>query len=250
MLRPFSNLQNFALAARDGEIGKVKELYFDDQSWIVRYVVVDTGKWLATRKVLLAPQAFGLIDEDSRLIAVHLTRQQIENSPPIETDQPVSRQHEEDFHRYYGYPAYWLGIDTAALTGIPAFAPPPMENRAESAGRPSGDPHLRTTEEVDGYAVHAREGEIGHVADFIVDEEGWSLRYVVISLSWLPTRKILLAPGWIDRVSWDDMQVFVPLTRDTIQEAPEWDDAEPINRAFEERLYAYYGQHGYWPAGV
>jgi uncharacterized protein YrrD len=250
MLRKFSDIKGFALAALDGGIGKIKELYFDDQSWTVRYVVVNTGGWLAARQVLIAPSSLGIIDEDSKLIAVHLNKQQIEDSPPIDADKPVSRQHEDEWHRYYGYPPYWLGADTMALAGGPVFAPPPVPDENAASRKPSGDPHLRSTSDVTGYSIHATDGDIGHVDDFIVDDEDWGVRYVVISRSWWPAKKVILSPDWIDRISWEEMKIFVPLSRETIKDAPEWDDDQPISRSFEERLYDYYGRHGYWPIGV
>ena len=248
MLRQFTNFKNFALAARDGEIGKVKELYFDDQSWIVRYVVVDTGGWLTGRKVLLAPQSFGTIDEESKLIAVHLTKEQIENSPPIEADKPVSRQHEEEWHRYYGYPGYWLAPEAIAFGTAPQLAEAVTETReAKSEGR--GDAHLRSTSEVAGYSIHAADGDLGHVDDFIVDDGGWSIRYVVVSRSWLG-KKVILSSEWIERVSWEERSVFVRLTREAIKNAPEWDDSQPITRRFEERLFGHHERHPYWPTDV
>ncbi len=251
MLRQFSDIKNFALAAHDGEIGKVKEFYFDDQSWAVRYVVVDTGGWLTGRKVLIAPRSFGMIDEKARLIAVHLTKEQIENSPPIETDKPVSRQFEAEWYRYYGYPGYWLAPEAIAFGGM---APLPDAVAAEQAKREervtSGDPHLRSTSEVSGYSIHATDGDIGHVDDFLVDDSAWAIRYVVISRSWWPGKKVILSPEWIARVSWEEMKVFIPLTRETIRTAPDWDDTQPIGRAFEQRLHDYYGRRGYWPIEV
>lgn len=243
MLRPFNDIKNFALAARDGEIGKVKELYFDDQIWIVRYVVVDTGGWLTGRKVLLAPVSVGMIDEPTKLIAIHLTKEQIENSPPIEADQPVSRQFEEAWYGYYGYPGYWLTMEPAVLGTTAAFVPPPMPVVIEQ----HSDPHLRSTSEVTGYSIHASDGDIGHIDDFLVDDSVWAIRYVVISRSWWAGKKVILSPEWIERLSWAERKVFVSLTRETIKDAPDWEDAQPISRAFEEQLHDYYGRHGYWP---
>jgi hypothetical protein len=246
VLRQFSETKNFALAASDGEIGKVKELYFDDQSWTARYLVVDTGGWLSDRKVLIPPHSLGVIDNEHQLIAVHLTREQVEKSPPIETAKPVSRQYEEEWHAYYGYPGYWLAPDTWAVGAIPPsiVAPPVPPGESE---KEFGDPHLRSTGEVIGYSIRAHDGDIGHVDDFVVDDAGWIVRYVVITRSWWPGKKVLLAPEWIERISWDEMKAFVPISRDTIKDAPDWDDSQPITRAFEERLYDYYGHKRYWP---
>ncbi|MDQ3624336.1 MAG: PRC-barrel domain-containing protein [Verrucomicrobiota bacterium] len=253
MLRPFNEIKNFALAARDGEIGKVKELYFDDQSWIVRYAVVDTGGWLTGRKVLIAPRSLGTIDQESKLIAVDLSRAQIEHSPPIEADKPVSRQFEEQWYRYFGYPAYWLAPDAAEFGAASAAAEAQVQAAREaerSARAASGDPHLRSTGEVSGDSIHATDGDIGRVDDFIVDDDGWVIRYLAISPSWWAGKKVLLAPEWIERISWEKMQVFVPLSRQAIREAPEWDDSQPITREFEQRLHDYYGRRGYWPVEV
>ena len=249
MLRQFSDIKNFALASSDGEIGKVKELFFDDQSWAVRYIVADTGGWLSGRQVLLAPFSFGAIDEEGKAIAVHLTKEQIENGPPIDSDKPVSRQFEEEWYRYYGYPSYWNAAEPMAFGMASPFVPPPVEIPAPNENRrEAGDPHLRSTSEVTGYSIHASDGNIGHVDDFIVDDHAWTIRYVVISRSWWPGKRVIVSPEWIERVSWPEMQVFVPLTRETIKDAPDWDDSQPISRAFEQQLHDYYGRRGYWPA--
>jgi len=251
MLRRFSDLKNFALAARDGEIGKVKEVYFDDQTWTTRYVVVDTGGWLRGRKVLIAPHTLGLIDFESELIAVHLNRAQVEDSPSIDTEKPISRQYEEEWHRYYDYPAYWL-IPEAVGFASPPLTPEttihqPRKTGGASLAEAHVNPNLRSSNEVTGYSIHAIDGDIGHVADFIIDEEGWSIRYIVISLSRWVGKDLLMSPEWIERICWEDEHVYVPLMRVTIREAPEWDESKPISREFENRLFEHYGRPGYWP---
>jgi PRC-barrel domain len=254
MLRPFSHIKNFALAARDGEIGKVKELYFDDQNWIVRYVVVDTGGWLTGRKVLLLPSSIGAIADESKLIAVHLTKERIENSPPIDADKPVSRQHEEEWHRYYGYSGYWLVPEAIAFGAMPVVTGVQTqavdEARRAKGSEEQDDPHLRSTSEVTDYSIHATDGEIGKVDDFIIDDEGWAIRYVVILRSWWAGKKVILSPEWIERVSWEESEVFVSLSRETIKNAPAWDESHPISRDFEQRLFDYYGRRAYWPIEV
>ena len=247
MLRQVSDIKNLALAARDGEIGKVKELYFDDESWVTRYLVVDTGGWLTGRKVLISPQSLGLIDEEKKLVPVNLVKAQVEHSPSIDADKPVSRQYEESWHQHYGYPGYWLVPEAMAFGATPPLLEVPPADRE---AREKGDPHLRSTSEVTGYSIHATNGDIGHVDDFVVDDEDWVIRYVVISRSWLPEKKVILATEWTDQVSWEERKVFVPLTREAIKNAPEWDDAQPITRAFESRLHDYYGRQGYWPIDV
>ena len=129
---------------------------------------------------------------------------------------------------------------------VPPLVPPPQ---AQAEREPRGDPHLRSTSEVTGYSIHATDGDIGHVDDFIVDDGGWSIRYVVVSRSWLG-KKVILSPDWIERVSWEESSVFVRLTREAIKDAPEWDDAQPITREFEERLYGHHERRPYWPTDV
>ena len=109
MLRSVKKLFEDKLGASDGEIGHVKDFYFDDQNWAVRYLVADTGSWMPGRLVLISPHAFGNLYQGGKVLLVNLTRQQIENSPSIESHKPVSRQYEEEYHRYYGWPFYWRG---------------------------------------------------------------------------------------------------------------------------------------------
>ncbi len=241
MLRKLSDLENFALAATDGEIGRLRRLYFDGESWVVRYLVVNTGGWLSGRDVLIAPRSLGPIDQRAERIAVHLTREQVEKSPPIETNKPISRQYEEQWHRHYGYPGYW------ASDAVPFATPAPLP---PEDFQPRGDPHLCSTREVTDYAVAAKDGEIGSISDFIVDDRDWMIRYVVISRGWLAPKDVILGTEWIDEVSWEDKAVRVPLAREAIKDAPEWDASQPITREFEIRLHDYYGRKGYWPIDV
>jgi hypothetical protein len=244
MLHRFRDLKNCELAASDGEIGKIKELCFSDQRWVVRNVVVDTGGWLLGRKVLIPPHSLGLIETDKKLIAVHLTREQIENSPLLDADKPPSRQYEEEWNRYYGSALYWVPEATGVGAMVPPIAPvveapPPRRSR--------GDPHLRSTSEVLDYAIHATDGDIGRVEDFIVDDESWHIRYLVILRSWWAGTEVLLSPAWVDLVSWDEMKVFIGLSRETIKSAPVWDGSETLARSYEESLYSHYGKERYWP---
>ena len=121
-----AGLRGHKLAASDGSIGHVKDFYFDDKTWAIRYVVADTGTWLSGRQVLLSPHAFGSLFPDGRDLIVNLTREQIENSPPIEWHKPVSRQYEEEYHRYYGWPYYWEGDGLwGGMRGFPVLEVPP-----------------------------------------------------------------------------------------------------------------------------
>ena len=247
MLRSLKQLQNFKLIARDGAIGSVRDFYFDDSRWIVRYLIADTaGFWEESHQVLVSPIAFRQADWATREFHLALTVAKVRQSPGIGLDKPVSRQFEQDYFRYYGWPYYW-GSD-----GIWGQWSYPGE-LAASAGSPPpgpdmpGDPHLRSIHEVVGYHILAQGTEIGHVDDFIVDDETWSIRYLVVDTSnWWLGKKVLLAPHWVDEISWADNNVAMGLAPDTIRNSPEWQPDELVNREYETRLYDYYGRPGYW----
>jgi hypothetical protein len=244
MLRSVKSLRGYQILAQDGEIGKIHELLFDDQVWVIRYFVVDTGNWLPGRKVILPPHAFGQPDWVEGQIPVNLTRKQVEEAPPIDADEPVSRQHETALHQYFEWRPYWLGGAALESTVKEEKEQP---GRDPEAGVETGDPTLRSTREVIGYHIEATDGPIGHVDDFIVDDVDWQLRYMVVDTkNWLPGRKVLVALSWIDIINWAQRLVNVDLTRDRIERSPEFDPAEPVNRRYEEVLYDYYGRPRYW----
>jgi uncharacterized protein YrrD len=256
-LRSLKDVQGAAIRATDGEIGSVHELLFDDQHWTARYLVADTGGWLTGRLVLLSPAVLGDLDWQERTLDVRLTRRQIEESPDITTDQPVSRQHELDLANYYGYGPYWggvglwgpamypVGLWRAGTVSAPVGAATDEPSRATQEER--GDPHLRSTREVAGYAIAARDDEIGHVADFILDDESWAVRYLVVDTrNWWPGKHVLVAPQWITGISWPDRAVMVGLTRAEVKGGPEYDPSRVLGREDEARLYRHYGRAGYW----
>jgi hypothetical protein len=244
-------LKDFAVRATDGDLGTVEDLYFDDETWAIRYLIVDTGKWLSGRRVLISPISAAHLDWDAKRLDVALTAKQVEHSPEIDTHQPVSRQHEAEYLGYYGYPYYWGG---PYLWG-PAFYPAGLvrslnasaEAIAEKVRKESPDSHLRSTEAVTGYHVEAADGGIGHVDGFVVDDQAWTIRYIeVATRNWLPGKKVLVSPAWMERVSWTDSKVYTGLSREAIKEAPEYIESRPVTRDYEDRLYLHYGQPPYW----
>jgi hypothetical protein len=247
MLRSMNEIMGYKIEASDGELGRAKDFLFDDHSWVVRYLVVDTGGWLQDRQVLISPLATREPDWTRGGIPVALAKKQIENSPRIESDLPVSRQNEQRLADYYSWQPYWQ-------YGVPLGAPVAMlpvlstEFAIDSGKKDStGDPDLRSVKEVTGYRIHASDGEIGHVADFIVQTEGWVIRYLVVDTrNWLPGRKILVSPAWVKRVDWDEKRLHVDLSRQEIRGSVEFDPSAPINRDYEARLYDYYGRPKYW----
>jgi uncharacterized protein YrrD len=245
MLRNAKTLKGYKLDSLDGEIGKVNEFYFDDRHWTIRYLVADTGNWLTGRQVLISPYALRAVRTEEQNIAVELTRKQIEDSPSLKTDQPVSHQFEEGYYGYYGWPKYWGGL---CRWGTYPYIVRNRRNWSESAqpGK-AWDRHLRSTDSVSGQHVQATDGEIGHVEDFIIDDETWAIRYLILNThNWWPGKRVLVSPQWIERVSWSESKVFVNLSRETIKQSPEYAHQTTPSRAYETGLYLHYNRLGYW----
>lgn len=245
MLNKAKTLKGYTLDSLDGEIGKVKEFYFDDQHWAIRYLVAETGNWLTSRQVLISPYALAAVSKEEEQIACDLTKKQIEDSPSLERDKPVSRQFEETYYRYYGMPLYWGG---AHMWGEYPYIVRNREQWKESAqDENTWDPHLRSTQDVSGHHIQATDGEIGHVEDFVIDDETWAIRYLIIDTqNWWPGRKVLVSPQWIERVSWNESKVLVSLSREAIKQSPEYTEESLLTRDYETALHRYYDRQGYW----
>jgi hypothetical protein len=246
MLTNASFVKGLVIHATDGELGTVDQFFFDDETWAIRYLTVATAGWLSGRQVLISPMSIIRTDWQANRLDVALTKLQVENSPDIDTHQPVSRQHEVDLLGYYGYPYYWGG---PYLWG-PAFYPVGIPIAAPTAGSTqagSADSHLRSSTAVHGYRIETTDGEIGHLDGYIVDDETWSIRYIeVATRNWLPGKKVLLSPEWIDRISWQDQTLSVALPTDAIRNAPEYIMSRPLSREYENKLYLHYGRVPYW----
>jgi len=226
MLQNIKNLYGERLLASDGEIGHVLDFYFDDQNWAVRYVVADTGSWLAGRQVLLSPHAFGRPQQGGKLLQVNLTRKQIEDSPSIESHKPVSRQYEEEYHRYYGWPCYWQGgglwgPSALPILEMPAELYPKALGRTSHAPPPKADTYLRSALALNGYRLEASDGKIGYVSDYMLDTGSWEIRQLVIKIGhWLAGKEVEIATSKIDRISYDESTVFVNLTGKNVEQSP------------------------------
>jgi hypothetical protein len=110
-----------------------------------------------------------------------------------------------------------------------------------------GDPHLRSAREVTGYSIRGTDDSVGSAADFLIDEEGWVIRYLVVDTGgWLSGRKVLIAPPWVSEVSWATQEVQVTLTRAEIEASPEYTPDMALDRAYEEQLHGHYGRRAYW----
>jgi hypothetical protein len=279
MLRSMSDLEDYTIRATDGSVGLVKDFYFDDQTWVIRYLAIDTGNWLYSRSVLISPIAIGKPNWAERALPVSITREQVKGSPHIAAGQPISRQFEKQYLGYYRFSYYWDGVglwgDGAApgvlITG--ALASPPTEasrereiayEHAESTQQQQQqqqqdhqDIHLRSCKAVVGCHIHASDGDIGRVQGMLVDEDTWAVRYLIVETGhWWRGHQVLIAPQWIEAVGWQpkwikevgwaDAVVTVNLTRQAVQDAQPYSAGLQLERAQEAALHQHYGLPGYW----
>jgi hypothetical protein len=248
----------------------VRDIYFDDHKWVMRYLIVETGSWLSARKVLISPIAIGQPDWAARVLPVSITQEQVKGSPDIDTDKPVSRQHEMQYLGYYGYPHYWGGdglwgiraYPGAMLTGV-GYAGSGADylvaqandvraaEAAEERHEDNSDPYLRSCNALLRYHIEATDGGMGHVKGLLVDEETWAIRYLIVETSnWWGGHQVLIAPQWIQEISWPHATIDVNLTRQAVKEAPAYDASLPLNRDHEMNLYRHHGRAGYWAEEV
>ena len=245
MLNNAKTLQGYKLSSLNGEIGTVKEFYFDDHHWTIRYLVVDTGGWLLGRKVLISPHSLRSVDKEKQTVEVNLTKKQIEDSPSPESDKPVSRQFEEQYHSYFGWPMYG-DLPSGRSNSHHVTYDTETQTLDDQGGKPF-NLHLRSTKDVSDHHVQATDGEIGHVEDFIIDTKTWAIRYLIVDThNWLPSKKVMVSPEWIDHVSWVEEKVYIDLTQKSIQECPEFTKMNLITRDFEEGLHNHFKRPGYW----
>jgi hypothetical protein len=267
-LRSLKDLEGFVIQAMDGTIGHVKDFYFDDQTWTVRYIIVETGSWLSSRKVLISPLSLLTPDWSARALPVSITIEQVKLSPDIDTDKPVFRQHEALFLGYYGYPYYWAGnglwgggaypgsivMGLGAGGGDAPYRHAQAEDERAATAAISGDgedPHLRSCHALLRYHIEASDGGMGPVRDLLFDDHSWAIRYLSIDTSnWWLGHEVLIAPQWITQLSWPDAAVSVALTQQAIKAAPPYVPSAPLERQYEERLYRHYDRVGYWVSGA
>jgi len=253
MLRSSDRSIGLAVDATDGEIGTIKDFYFDDYFWRIRYIVVDLGNWLVGRQVLISPEAIAEFEDGS--VRTVLSKEQVRHSPDIDTAKPITRQHEEEVRRYFSWPYYW-NYDTSRHPEQSRINTTPVEEGASEGEKdtkgeiPNAEEsqlHLQSIKEIKGYRIRAIDHDIGHVDDFIFDDNAWALRYFVIDTrNWLPGKHVLAACPWVERIEWNVSKITFPVTRERIRSAPEYHRSEPITKAYETALFQHYDKPGYW----
>ena len=204
MLRTMADLEDYSVAATDGSVGRVQDFYLDDELWIVRYFLVDTGAWLAKRQVLISTQSIRAPNWFNRLLPVSMTRLEVAESPDIDTSGPEHHDH-----------------------------------------------HLRSCRTVISSRIRAPAGDVGHICGFLIDDENWAIRYLIVDTrNWWLGHRVLIAPEWIESVSWDNHRVSLKLTREAVRNAPPYHAKTQVVRDAEIKLHDHYGLPGYWAGSV
>ena len=246
MLRKMKDLKGFSIGARDGDIGEANDFIFDDTKWTVRYLVADTNRWLPGRKVLISPIVVDQADWEGKRLPVLLTQEQVKNSPDINLNEELSAQDEVRYYNYYGFPYYWAGDEIWGPVTLPRDLIAEGIDQKIALTEEVNQSHLRSMKDVTEYSIQATDGEIGQVDDFIVDDDAWTIRYMVVDTgNWLPGKKILVAPRWIATVDWKNSNVYVNLSREAIKSGPEF-NSDKLDREYETQLHEHYGQENYW----
>jgi hypothetical protein len=244
MLHSMKNLIGWNLHATDGDIGTITDVYFDDHDWEVRYLVVEAGNWLDRHSVLISPDSARWADDEDDKLSVSLTRDQVKNSPDIDTARPLSRQNEIAYRAYYGWPYYWSGV---GMLEDGTIVEPGVQT--QTVARDEGDdPHLRSAKEVISYSAWSGDVEVGVVEDMLLDTAGWVVRYLAVdSGQTFGGKHLVIAPAWIESMSWHENRVHLELTPEEIRHSPEWDPGSVTTREYEESLHDYLDRPRYWP---
>jgi hypothetical protein len=259
MLIAGSALKGYVIDATDGRIGTVKTFLFDDTTWKIRWLVIDTGHWLTGRQVLVHPSAIGPPDHALQRLPVDLTKTQVEASPDIRQDRPVTMQMESELHSYYGWDPYWgPNFYGAGMAGLGLYGESNMPYRGDERARESdtlqmgsddGDPHLRDMTAVRGYHIHASDGSIGHVEDFLLDDTTWTIQYLIVDTrNWWPGAHVLISPYAVSSIGWGEHEIRLNVSREHVKASPAWDPVDIVDEIYQRRLHTHYGWPGYgWP---
>ncbi len=246
MISSIKDIRGNIVRGADGDIGKIIDVFFDDDRWTIRYLVVETDQWLKGRRVLISPGSLNKVEWKQKVIESPLSYDQVRNAPDINTAQPISRQLETEFNRYYRLPFYWGGDAIYGMGMTPGseaaatIAGDQMEERQREieTGQGAKQSHLRSANDVIDDGIRARDGDIGKLSDFLFDTDTLRINYMVIDTSnWFGGKRVTLPPSWVTKVDWTEKRIYVDLNRDTIKNSPDYDLAT-LNRDQRETAEA------------
>jgi len=258
MLRKLKNLEGFNVHGRDEDLGKVKDFYFDQHLFVLRYIVVDTGSWLKKEKTLISTEAFEKINYSAKEILVDLSSADLEEAPSLDKNKPVSKMMEKRVVKHFDWPIYWSSphpsdgppIQAGTIMREKLFDSEKLLDEEKQMKEEEIESNLRSFNEVRGYHIQAEDKEFGHLEDIFVDEENWVIRYLLIDTrNILPGKDVLIAPEWLQNISWNQEKIFVSKSKEEIKNAPEYKEEKGdylVDRRYEEKLYNHYGEIKYW----
>ncbi len=254
MLLRTSRLEQSHLRARDGRIGKITTFLFDEEQWVLRYIVAKHGFAFFGRRVLISPMSVTGALRDGEAITVGLTRKQVKNAPAADLAQPISRKKEAQFLRYYRVPVYWggAGLWGGALTPVEAgsLASAPgleAEYPPEADAETRDESHLRSTREVAGYRVCAPENEVGQITDFVIEDTTWAVRYLRVETDeGVGGGTLFISPHWVREISWIERRVSIDTPLEQLRDVPRVGEGGAPTRDEEERLHEFFGKVRYW----
>ncbi|MCC3144961.1 PRC-barrel domain-containing protein [Halanaerobium sp. Z-7514] len=259
MLRKLNELKAFKVQGKEEELGEVSDFYFDQDHFILRYLVLDTDCWLKKEQTLISTDEIEAIDHNKKEIKTTMRAEALENGPSLEKNQPISKIMEENVVDYYDWPLYWASTSSGGVPTIPAgtkmreklFDFETLTDEEKQAKEEELDSNLRSLNEISGYEIQAVDKSFGKVKDLFVDEEDWLIRYLLIDTrKILPSKKVIIAPEWVRHISWDKKQIFVDKSKKEIKNAPKYEEDEAkelVDRDYEEDLYDHYDEPKYWP---
>jgi hypothetical protein len=222
MILGVSDLNAYKLNARDGELGRLHDLSFDEVTWQVRHLVIE-GRSGQPGWILMHPLAVRRWDIQSRSIDLTVTRLQVERRPPVDVDQPLSQRQAERYYRHFGWPAYWPAHGRGPAESQPPFRPAGSGSSRTSTGdQPADhDPHLHGARRLLDFEVLARDGHAGRVDDILVDAATWMVRQLAIDARtrWLG-KQALVSAEWITEIDWIQGRLQLDLDLDRLGRSP------------------------------
>jgi len=247
MLRLVSTLIDYEVEASDGSIGIVRDILFDDITWKLRWLAVDTGDWLTRRHVLFHPSSINLFDTGGKFLQVRLARNLINAAPSLKKGQPVTLDFEARMFAYYDIDQNWQSSIFGERQTQGGLERGPLFNPASPVTTPDGngcDPHLCSFKTVNGYHNEAKDGPIGHLHDAVIDTTDWLIHYLVVAMgTWGSSSRVLISPHAVQHIDPATETVQLDLVQQQVLSSPPWESNILTDDSYLASIHEHYG----WP---
>ncbi|PYZ98764.1 hypothetical protein CR205_09385 [Alteribacter lacisalsi] len=238
-------LKPFTVFGEEGEIGSVSDLFFDEHTWTVRYIVMNAGNWLKGEQRFLSPASIQSYSVEEERLHANITKEQAKESPSPE-DEPMTRKFERQFSKFYGLNPYWMGAGLWGSGAVPRDLtredPDSLDDLREE------ETSILSVKDLIGYELSTGDESFGKVKDVLIEEDSFKIRYFVVDTNrWLPGGKeVVVSTEWILDVNWSQSLVSVELSKDKIKSAPEYVEDMTLDRDMETSVFKHYGKPKYW----